>query len=137
MFTPGTTVAHLGLDVPKLYVLLLHPGHLRSSHATLRFWWLSVHSIGTCQSNELLEAARWTSKIGLFYCYRSSENGLGHHTSVGNFGYSNGTGCILDPADYDRLLPIGAVGKCVLYIPNTASSYLIFQKSPKRSLSTP
>lgn len=77
------------------------------------------------------EAARWTNRVNLLYCYASSENGivtfnnrLDQLTDIRNVGFSSGTCWIVDPSDHNRLLPIGAVGEVVVYSPSTASSYI-------------
>lgn len=69
------------------------------------------------------EAARWTSMIGLIYCFPSSGNGI--VSSNNRLGHLNDVPCwIVDPANHDRLLPIGVVGEYIVYSPSTASSYL-------------
>jgi len=86
------------------------------------------------------EARRWPLTTRILYAYASSENAVVSFndrvdklTDMRNVGYSGGTCWVVDPANHNRLQPIGVVGEAVVYSPGTASSYV---NDPQKSKQT-
>ena len=124
LFTPSVASLINPQDVPTLRNLALGGEAVKQEHLT-----------------------RWATKVRLFNCYGPAECAA---CSIGevfqkdsrpaNIGRQFGAGVnwVVDPADHNRILPIGAVGELVVEGPTLARGYLedlaktraVFIKSP-------